>query len=410
MSTRLSALGLLMVGAVLACGDAPSFTIGSIEFAGPAGSGEPSLYATSDGRAILTWHEPEGEGYALRVAERRAGEWSEPKTVATGLEFFVNWADFPSLIERGDGAWVVHWLERTTPKPYAYHVKLAVSTNRGDTWSEPVVPHGDRSPTEHGFVSMVPWNDGGVAIIWLDGRQMVTGRRERGNGNDRAGSERGAMSLRFTIVSSDGTPGEDVLLDDRTCECCQTALVRTAGGLVAAYRDRAEDELRNIAVVGMRDGVWSQPMPVNDDGWRIRGCPVNGPQLSARGDNVVIAWFTAPEHRPRVNVAFSGDGGATFGPPSPVDDGNPAGRVDVEMLEDGSAVVVWLERKAGDAEIRARVVHPDGGRRPSWRVTATGAGRAAGFPRMARAGNELLFAWTDPSAKGGVRVVAARGP
>lgn len=400
-TSRRAALATLML--LAACGGGAEFRVEDVSFAGPPGSGEPHLSATAHGEAVLTWFEPAAEGaHALKLAVWSGNAWSEPRTIVAGTDFFVNWADFPSLIELADGSWVVHWLEKVATGPYAYHVKLAVSRDRGNTWSEPVVPHRDASPTEHGFVSLVPWH-GGAALVWLDGRAMG----EPGS-HGAPGAEAGAMTVRFTTLAPDGALGPDVLLDDRTCECCQTALARTAGGLVAAYRDRSEAEIRDIAIVRFADGRWTEPAVVAPDGWHYPGCPVNGPQLSATGDTVALAWFTAPEQAPRVVVALSVDGGATFGAPTRVDDGRPAGRVDVELLADGSAVATWIELTGDVAEVRARRVRRDGTRGPSWRVAPTTAERASGFPRMARVGNALFFAWTLTGSSGGVRVAAAR--
>ncbi len=377
----------------------------NVEFAGPPGSAEPNLVALADGGAVLTWFEPTADGAdALRVAMRTGGTWSEPRTIVQGREFFVNWADFPALAVLEDGTWVVHWLEKVAASPYAYHVKLARSGDRGATWSAPITPHRDLSPTEHGFVSMVPWNDG-AALVWLDGRAMS------GDGPADGGHAlpTGAMTLRFTTLAADGTLGPDVLLDERTCECCQTALARTARGLVAAYRDRSPTEIRDIAVVRFVDGRWTEPALVASDNWHYPGCPVNGPQLAATGDTVVVAWFTAPEQVPRVHVAFSTDGGASFGAPIRVDDGRPSGRVDVELLSDGSAVATWLEIRGEVAEILARSVRRDGTMGAPWRVGTTSPARSSGFPRMVRLpGDELLVAWTLDEASGGIRVAVGR--
>jgi hypothetical protein len=392
----------VLVTAVVAWGCAPgepALVVGEVEFSARAGSGEPNVYATADGRAILTWLEPAGgEEYALRVAVRDAEGWSAPQTVAEGRDFFVNWADFPSLVELSGGTWVAHWLEKVEANPYAYHVRLSLSHDQGASWSEPIVPHEDRSPTEHGFVSMVPLGDG-AALVWLDGRGMKSGPDEL---------DRGDMSLRATTVDPDGGLGSDVLLDGRTCECCQTALVRAGGGLVAAYRDRSAEEIRNIAVVRYADGSWSEPLHVADDNWYYPGCPVNGPQLSALGDTVAVVWFTAPEHSAAVYAAFSYDAGVSFGPRIRIDDGDPLGRVDVELLPDGRAVVIWLERTETAAEIRARLVDAGEGVGRVLPVSQTAETRASGFPRLARVGDELLVTWRLVGEEGGVRVAALR--
>lgn len=400
---------LLALSFLAAACSAPAINPGPIELAGPPGSGEPSLFASADGGVLLTWLEPAADaGYALRVAERMAGTWSAPRTVVTSENLFVNWADFPSVVETSDGAWVVHWLEKVAAAPYAYHVMAARSLDRGATWEPAFRVHEDASPSEHGFVTLVPLALGRTAAIWLDGRAMaVDGGDSAADGHAQV---RGAMTLRFRIMAPDGTLDSEMLLDDRTCECCQTALAQTASGLVAAYRDRSHDEVRDVVVARYAKGVWSEPTALGSQGWQINACPVNGPSLGTSGDTVVATWFTGAGDLPRVYAAFSGDGGATFGDPIPIDDGHPVGRVDVQLLDNGAALVIWLERGARATEVRGRLVGIDGGRRGSWLVTSSSEARAAGFPRVTRAGDQVVFAWTETGPAGGVRVAAALLP
>lgn len=370
----------------------------TVELSLPAGSGEASLTRTRDGDAVLTWLAPQGgRTHALRVAVRSAGRWSEPRTIVTSDSFFVNWADFPSLVALNDGSWVVHWLARVPGGVYAYHVRFAVSKDRGATWSAPMVAHADRAPQEHGFVAWTAWDDSTAALVWLDGRDMKL--------KDPAAEAEGDMTLRFRTVTSAGTLGTEMLLDARTCECCQTAVARTASGLVAAYRDRSAEEIRDIHTVRYVDGQWTTPTPVARDGWHYPGCPVNGPSLAATGDTVAIGWYTAAADTPRVFAAFSLDGGATWGAPQRVDDGRPLGRVDVELMADGGALVLWLESGQGRSEVRARRISSRGPAADSWAVTATSDARSSGFPRVLRVGDDVLFAWTGAE---GVRVAARR--
>ncbi len=393
-------VGLLLILAVGCTDAAPALRMGAVEFSAGGGSGQPSLLPLADGRAVLTWLEPTADGHALTLAVRADDGWSEPTTVLAHDDFFLNWADFPSLVETPDGTWMVHWLERVGSGTFAYHVRIARSTDDGRTWTAPLTPHRDRAPVEHGFVSMVPWGADGTALIWLDGRAMTV--------DTTSGAPHGAMELRFTTVTASGTVEPDELLDARTCECCQTALAVTTQGLVAAYRDRSPDEVRDIAIVRFIDGAWTNPVHVADDHFVYPGCPVNGPQLATLGDTVAIAWYTAPEQQPRVQVAFSVDGGATFGTPIRVDGGDPLGRVDVELLPGGPAVVVWLERTATAAEIRARTVSRSGSLGVPTIVTATAESRGSGFPRTGRVGSEVLVAWRAMGDTGGVRVRAVR--
>jgi len=146
------------------------------------------------------------------------------------------------------------------------------------------------------------------------------------------------------------------VIDDRVCECCPTAAALTSEGPIVAFRDRSQDEIRDIAVSRLVDGRWSEPAAVHRDNWQINACPVNGPALGASGRDVAVAWFTVAEDLGHVFVAFSSDAGRTFGAPVRVDDVSALGRVDVELLPDGAAIVSWIEVADKRSEFRIRRV------------------------------------------------------
>jgi hypothetical protein len=365
-----------------------------IETPAAAGSGEPSLAATRDGRVYLSWIEPAGEGrHALRLAVRRpGGSWSAPRTVAEGEGFVVNWADFPGVAALEDGALFAYWRVRHSHGGrYAYDVRLAVSKDGGASWSAPIVPHRDGTASEHGFVSLAASGSDRMTAVWLDGRNTVV-----------ADPAKAEMALMTTTLGADGQLGEETIVDGRVCDCCQTSAARTDRGVVVAYRDRTEKEVRDVSVVRSTAGGWSEPLVLGRDAWEINGCPVNGPAVAAAGARVSVAWFAAPRDQPHVSVAFSGDGGATFGAAVRVDDGRPLGRVDVVALPRG-ALVSWLEQVGTGAELRVRAVTPDGTRGAGLTVAGSSAARSSGFPRMEASGGEVVLAWTDPSEPPRVR-------
>jgi hypothetical protein len=407
---------IVLLVAAAACGgdtlpgDGAPLTFGVEPLASPAPPGAvfPHVAETPDGGAVVSWTEarPEG-GHAVRMAVLRGGEWSEARTVATGDRFFVNWADFPSVHVLADGTMAAHWLDRSAEGRYDYDVRTAVSRDEGNSWSAPIVLHRDGIPAEHGFVSFFP-QDGGFGAVWLDGRKVGAAAQAEARGEEGPLRE---MTLHFTVLGSDGThSGDEVMLDGRICDCCQTAAAVTDRGPVILYRDRSENEIRDISVVRRVDGQWTEPAPLHRDGWEIPGCPVNGPQLDGRGRDLAAAWFTGAGGVPRVRAAFSSDAGATWSPPIEVDDGSPLGRVDVLLLDDGTALVVWLEAGEGETEalIRARRIHPSGARSGSADMALTAAARSSGFPRMARGDGGIVLAWTDPGEGGGVRVMRVR--
>jgi hypothetical protein len=368
----------------------------------PAGeqSGQPNLAVGQDGQVYLSWIErlPE-KRFALKFSKKEGARWSVPRIIAEGQNWFVNWADFPSLIALPNGTLAAHWLVKNGPGPYSYDVNISRSIDGGKSWTRAVVPHRDGTQTEHGFVSMFPAADGSLSAIWLDGREMKTGHE----GGDHDGG--GNMTLRYTTFGRDGQPRPETLLDERVCECCQTSAAVTSEGPVVVYRDRSEEEIRDIWIVRLREGRWSAPAPVHRDGWKIDGCPVNGPSVAAEGKRVVVAWYTGAGEKFRVQAAFSEDAGATFGEPIRIDDGDTTGRVGVLMLKDGSALVSWLEKAASGAEVRLRRVWPGGRRGDSVIIAPTVTARASGFPRIIKARDSVVVAWV-----GGTRVLTAELP
>jgi hypothetical protein len=362
-------------------------------------SAQPQLFAQAN-RVVLSWIERAGDTATLKFAERTDTGWSDAGTVASGTNWFVNWADVPSVIPLQHESMAAHWLQKSAASTYAYDVRLAFSKDRGRTWSASATPHHDGTRTEHGFASLFPMPGQGLGVVWLDGRQMKEGEHD--------GMDAGNMSLRGAMFAPDGTQASEASIDDRVCECCPSAAAVTADGPIVAFRNRSPEEIRDIYVSRLVGGKWTEPRAVHNDNWRIAACPVNGPALSANGRNVAIAWFTAVGDEGHVYTAFSSNAGETFGAPIRIDDVGAVGRVDVELLADGSAATSWIEFANQRSEFRIRRAEQNGSRSASLAVSGIGSGRSSGYPRLARRGNELLFAWVEAGEKPQVRTAVAQ--
>ena len=371
----------------------------------PAGAGaaEPFLFAAGD-IVLLSWLEPVNgtDRTALRFARYSAGQWSEPQTIVERNDLFVNWADFPSIVEDAKGTLFAHWLQKNGKGTYSYDVRMATSRDGGASWSESFLLNRDGTQTEHGFATLAVLPEGDVGATWLDGRKMTTGD------TDHEEHDAGDMGIRYATVDADGNISNEVELDGRTCECCTTGMAMTSTGPIIVYRDRSPDEVRDVAYVAKKADGWTEPARVNADDWKINACPVNGPQIDAIGQRAATAWFTAAQDKGRVYVAFSDDGGKTFAKPVQVDEGRPIGRLDVVLLDETTALVTWLEQTSAGGEIRARRVGRDGKVEPSMKIADSSTARAAGFARVARVGRDVYFTWTEQSANS-KRVHVARG-
>lgn len=340
----------------------------------------PYLFSNRE-QLFLSWVTKEDSIATLSYSELTEGKWSAPEVIASGSDWFVNWADFPGIAEN-NGNLLTHFLRKSDTAYFAYDVFINLKNESDDQWREPFKLHSDTTKTEHGFVSIIPFKEDSFFVTWLDGRDTASH------------DESMAMNIRAAVVTSAGQILDDTLLDTRTCDCCHTTAAITGNGPVVIYRDRTENEVRDISIVRFIDGNWTEPKPVHNDNWEIKGCPVNGPKADAIENTLVIAWFTAAENIPKVNVIFSGDAGKNFSEPIRIDNGNPIGKVDVSLIDKDNALVSWVEGSGSEAQIKVVKVTVEGDSSEPLVISNSTDARANGFPQMEILGENVYFAWT----------------
>ncbi len=381
---------LVIVSSSCGRSEPAAWTVAVQRVASPAGpnSSEPQIVDSGRGR-ILSWVERAGATSHLKFSERTASAWSPAVTAASGNDWFLSYADVPSVMRLSDGTLVAQWLQQLDPIMEAYNLRLSYSKDSGKTWAPSFMPHSDGTKTQHGFASLVEMPGNTVGVVWLDGRNSPF---------DFDKPDTGTMTLRYAAYDSSFKQSSDTEIDHKVCECCPTTTVATADGLLTAFRDRSDDEVRDIAVSRLENGKWTTASPVAVDNWKLDFCPVNGPMLAARGRDVVATWFTVKNDLGQAYAAFSNDAGRTWGMPIRLDDGGSLGRTDVEMLDDGSAVASWVEYAEGRSDFKIRRIESSGAKSAPVAVAPVTGGQASGYPRIARVGNELIFAWTDAAA------------
>ena len=358
--------------------------------------GEPNLHVSNNGTVFLSWVEYLNDTTdVLAFSTLESEAWSAPKIIAQGDNWFVNWADFPSLVAQKDNNQYLaaHWLQKSDNGTYDYDVHIAQSLDGGKKWRESFIPHTDGISAEHGFVSMLPVNGHKIFATWLDGRFTKTENDSDGHDHEGQG---GAMTLRGAFFDIKGKLSGEIELDNRVCDCCSTAAALTKNGVIVAYRDRSDEEIRDISIVRQIGEDWTRPRTLYPDNWEIAGCPVNGPKIIADGNNnVAVAWYTMAHKKPKVMVSISSDAGANFGTPIQLDEGNPLGRVDLVFLNN-QLVVSWLEKIVDDkAAIRLVKINLEGVIERRMTLSQTNTSRSSGFPIMECLDNQLIMAWTE---------------
>jgi hypothetical protein len=354
----------------------------------PQGSVEAHWGSASDGSPLLSWIEPmNGGSFALRYSVRHGGQWSEPRTIVANRHFFRQPAESPSVVSFPGGALLAEWVEVPESASEAEYIYVSASRD-GMQWTTPVMANQDRSPVQHALVSMVASGDQEASLVWLEALK----------------GEDDPSSLKRTLVSSAGKVLKEEILEPDVCTCCPTSIVRTAHGLLVAYRGHTAKNIRDIGVKRLDNGKWLSAKNLNPDNWEINACPVNGASAAAKDNRVAIAWYTEGGDKPRVQLAFSSDGGATFSKPIMVNTGDALGHASTVLTDDGGTFVSWIEEGDKSSRVLARFVSAAGVAGPAVQV-AEGSTQSIGYPRLLRAGQETWIAWGN-SANG--RVQSAR--
>lgn len=342
----------------------------------------PRLFSNGED-LLMSWIQNKDSIASLKYSKFNGINWTAPTEIISGSDWFVNWADFPAIADN-NGSILTNILKKSAEGTYTYDIHLQLYSKQKNTWKNNILLNQDGIKSEHGFVSMLPYNNDSFFVTWLDGRTLVGVSKE----NEQ-------MTLRAAFIDAEGEISNDILLDDKTCECCNTAATMTSNGPIVAYRDRSDTEIRDISIVRFVNGNWTAPKNVYQDHWEIPGCPVNGPAIDSFNDAVALAWFTAENDNPRIQVSFSENQGETFGLQYRVDNGNAIGRVDIVMIDQNNAVVSWMEPDGIDTLIQILKVSSNGEKNIPITITKTRSERSSGFPQLELVGDRLYVAWTS---------------
>ena len=170
-------------------------------------------------------------------------------------------------------------------------------------------------PGAHGMHSLAVANDGRIYVAWLDERNIHAPKPSRHAGGHHMESNREL----FVADSIDGgkTFSANRKVAENACPCCKTALAVSPDGTVyASWRQVLPGNFRHIAVASSTDGgaKFSAPVIVSDDKWKLQGCPVSGPSLSADANGTLkVVWYAAGEsNAPGLYFAETRDQGRTF--------------------------------------------------------------------------------------------------
>ena len=351
----------------------------------PPGSMSPHLSTSKSNITILNWLEPIDDGHRVRFSKYDS-VWTTPSSVSKGNDWFINRADFPSVINFNKNEYAAHWLKKSGKSTYAYDAYISISKDEGKSWSQPIKAHDDKTQTEHGFLSFYEYENK-LGFIYLDGRKMANEAN-----HDKSHS---SMSLRSGSIDENLTLIDTQNIDGLVCECCQTDITMTDKGPIGVYRDRSEEETRDIFLTKLEDGVWSKGKPLHLDNWKINGCPVNGPVITGNKNEITVAWYTRAGGKSNIKIAKSSDYGETFGDPILLGTNETVGHLGMTDDAMGNTWLLWQKTaKKGSIELILSRIESETNKIMHTVIEEAGKTPRFSFPQITRNNDQIILAYS----------------
>ena len=365
-------------------------------------SSEPNLYTSDNGKTYLSFISSEVDTEESKLyfstLDLANLKWNKPSLINSSTDWFVNWADFPRITSNNNNGISVHYLQKSGDDTYSYDIKVMNSKDGGGNWDKPLKLHNDSTKTEHGFVSTINYNNNFLST-YLDGRQNELAKHDK--------SLSPQMTLRSTSYNIDGEILLDKLIDNKVCDCCQTDLGITQNNIpITVYRDRSQNETRDIYYSFFKDAKWSTPLSINDDNWIISGCPVNGPAISTFRNSSSVVWYTEEEGESVLKIAFSENITNGFNDPIIINANDPIGRVDIEMINETSSLISYMDYIGEKAYLKVQKVNSLTGNNKFIIIEEISNTRASGFPKINIIDDaKTIITWTDTTNGHNVKTI-----
>jgi hypothetical protein len=324
-------------------------------------------------------------------------------------------------------------------------IRYARSTDRGRSFSDAVSVAGGALSGLRGWHAVTLGYDGGVHVVWLDGRNAAPMRHQHHKSASKSmGEQAPRQDIFHASWDADNTnhaerrKGDADRADDaerkegdadyadrkegdadhadrkknqgarserpiaaNVCFCCKTAVATSGDRVYAAWRHIYPGSVRDIAVARSTDNglTFGEPARVSEDGWKIEACPDDGPAMAADGHGGIhIAWPTlVPGDTPRKGVFYAArSDDNTFTPRLRLDSGkaDPA-HPQIASDEHGTSAVVWDERADDARRIVLRRVS-NGAADPPLTFDGTGVT----YPVVAAGEGYWIVVWFAQGAEG----------
>ncbi len=358
---------------------------------------DPAVAADRSGRVALTWVTRDSLGHDLWLAlSSDSGlTFSAPVRVNPSPGGVASDAENRPLAAFGEGGeLLVAWSQRRADSLPASDLVVRASGDGGRTLGPATVVNDDAAdgrPGHHRLPALAALPGGGWFATWMDPRE---------HGPEDAAA---AVASLFHARSGDGgrTWSANRPLAASACAGCRPAVAADrAGRLAVAYRSAWLDVRDPALAVSLDGGLGvAYDTLIAEDGWRVSGCPVEGPALTLGEDGSGhYAWTTGAAGGGAWVVPWRVGGGAS-GVPRPLSDSTIAPRRP-RLARLGAGTLIAVEGPLRDDPARTvvavRMLDPGGALTP-WLFL--GADARAPWP-AATGGRTALVVWSERDERG----------
>jgi hypothetical protein len=302
-------------------------------------------------------------------------------------------------------------------------LQTARSADGGRTFGRAALVPGTDVAGNRGWEAITADDRGNVHLAWLDHRRLARNDERTAASHHHqtatpAAQHDGVAMAQLSELYVANMDGAAVPrgITGGVCYCCKTALsAGTNGALYAAWRHVYPGNLRDIAFSMSRDAgrTFSPPVRVSEDGWRIEGCPDDGPAMAVDArQRVHLVWPTlvsvGKEQTIGLFYAMSADGRA-FGPRVQIPTQGLAHHPQIAMPPNGPLIAAWDELNAGKRQVVMATAPTEGGS-PTFRRTVVEGSDAGLYPSVVATGSGMVLAWTagaGPKAVVKVRAISS---